>query len=751
MQRLFVPCFLMMALFLWPGLCRGLESEADPFPMPQCIQPNVNFWVKVYSEYHSGQGIIHDNQDLDIVYGVVEIENQDRPGAGKINKARIKAAKKYYQTLLERLARGGVPSGPEEQRVADLFGPDAKPADFRRSAHRIRCQVGQKDRFREGLIRSGAYLDEIKQIFREHGLPVDLAYLPHVESSFNPDAYSKFGAAGAWQFTRSTGKQYMTVGYTVDERRDPIRSSHAAARLLKSNYEKLRDWPMAITAYNHGAAGMMRAQRKMGSYAAIFKNYRSRIFRFASRNFYSEFLAAREVAKNYHHHFGDLELQAPLKTTAVKLAGFVALPQLAQQLDVDMDLLRKLNPALRQPVFTGQKYAPKGYHLRLPADEERNWENLMADLPPEVFRYDQKHGRLYTVRRGDTAGDIARLHGIRLTDLMAANDLDRRATVYVNQNLRIPLPEDSKPQLAAHPETRKTALAQVASPPSSDVDGQTTIDALVQKVAAPSVPKRIGTIIASSTMPTIEEFPVSIMTPAADDHLGTGFGDYPITASLIEKVATVSETSDPVPGSDPAVMDSELTQAEPALAAEENAVSVSTNAPESENLPVSDPASAGAGVLDPKMVIGNLSITRVVLNKYRPVGIIQVEIEETIGHYAEWLGVRASEIRHLNAIPYGQVIHIGQQLKIPLRRTTKEAFEEQRFEYHKELVEDFFSTYRVEAVQIYCIKKGDTLWTLANEEFELPLWLIRRYNPDTDLATLVPSRNLRIPVVEKAI
>jgi membrane-bound lytic murein transglycosylase D len=151
------------------------------------------------------------------------------------------------------------------------------------------------------------------------------------------------------------------------------------------------------------------------------------------------------------------------------------------------------------------------------------------------------------------------------------------------------------------------------------------------------------------------------------------------------------------------------------------------------------------------MVIGNLSITRVVLNKYRPVGIIQVEIEETIGHYAEWLGVRASEIRHLNAIPYGQVIHIGQQLKIPLRRTTKEAFEEQRFEYHKELVEDFFSTYRVEAVQIYCIKKGDTLWTLANEEFELPLWLIRRYNPDTDLATLIPSRNLRIPVVEKAI
>jgi membrane-bound lytic murein transglycosylase D len=422
---------------------------------------------------------------------------------------------------------------------------------------------------------------------------------------------------------------------------------------------------------------------------------------------------------------------------------------LARQFDIDMGILRKLNPALRQPVFTGQKYVPKGYRLRLPADEERNWENLMADLPSEVFRYDQKHGRLYTVRRGDTAGDIARLHGIRLTDLMAANDLDRRATVYVNQNLRIPVPDEKKSQIAVRPETRKTELAQVPSPPPSVAEGQTPIGALDQKVTTASVPQRIGAIIAPSIKPPLEKVPVAIMIPVAGEHHGTSFGNYPITVSLIEQVATVSATSGPVPVSDPVVMDNELTRTDPTLSAKENTVSVSTNAPESENAPASDSASAGA--LDPKMVIGNLSITRVVSNDDRPIGIIQVEIEETIGHYAEWLGVRAAEIRHLNAIPYGQVIHIGQQLKIPLRRATKEAFEEQRFEYHKELVEDFFSSYRVEAVQVYCIKKGDTLWTLANEKFELPLWLIRRYNPDTDLATLIPSRNLRIPVVEKAI
>jgi membrane-bound lytic murein transglycosylase D len=738
-----------MLLSLNPGFCRGSESDTDPFPVPPCIQPNVDFWKRVYSEYHTGQGVIHDNQNLSIVYGTVEILKPDRPGAGKANRRRIKTAKKTYKTLLQKLARGIPPSNPEEQRVANLFGPDARPADFRRSAHRIRCQVGQKDRFREGLIRSGAYLEEIMQILRKHGLPVDLAYLPHVESSFNPHAYSKFGAAGMWQFTRSTGKRYMTVGYTIDERRDPIRSSRAAARLLKSNYEKLRDWPMAITAYNHGISGMLRAQRKMGSYAAIFKGYRSRIFRFASRNFYSEFLAAREVAKDYRHYFGELEMDVPIKTTEVELAGFVSLPLLAQQLSIDVGTLRRLNPALRQPVFAGQKYAPKGYRLRLPADGEQNWDSLMAAVSPEIFRNDQRHGRLYTVRRGDTAGDIARLHGIRLTDLIAANDLDKRATVYVNQNLRIPLPEEKKPQLAVRPEIRKTELARVPSPPPSVVEGQKTIDALDQKVATASVPQQIGAIIAPSLKPPLEDVPVSITIPVVGEHHGTGFGDNQITASLIEQVATVSETSDPGPGSDLAVMDNELTQAEPTPSAEENAVLVPPSSPETDNRSASDSESVGA--LDTKMVTGNLSITRVVLNDGRPIGIIQVEIEETIGHYAEWLGVRAGEIRHLNAIPYGQVIHIGQKLEIPLRRTTKEAFEEQRFEYHKELVEDFFSTYRVEAVQVYRIRKGDTLWTLANEEFELPLWLIRRYNPDADLAALVPARNLRIPVVEKAI
>ena len=245
------------------------RAETDTFPLPPVIQPNVTFWKKIYTEYSTRHGVLHDSRRLDIIYGVIELVDPDRHGGRKTNKKRIKKAKKKYKAILAKLMRGETPAGPVEKKVARMFGPRTKPAEYRSAMRRIRCQTGQKDRFRDGIIRSGAYIDEIKRIFRNRGLPEDLAYLPHVESSFNPKAYSKFGAAGMWQFTRSTGKYYMKVGYTIDERRDPIISSHAAAKLLKHNYRKLKNWPMAITAYNHGVSGMLRARRKKGSYERI--------------------------------------------------------------------------------------------------------------------------------------------------------------------------------------------------------------------------------------------------------------------------------------------------------------------------------------------------------------------------------------------------------------------------------------------------------------------------------------------------
>jgi membrane-bound lytic murein transglycosylase D len=710
---------VLLVLSVYPGICIQTRAETNLFPKYPSIQPNVSFWQKIYSHYSTHQGVIHDKQNLDIIYGVIALEDIDLPGSRKINRERIKKAKKHFKNILKNLVRAASASGSEEQRVADLFGPHAQRADFKKAIKNIRCQVGQKDRFRRGLIRSGAYLEEIKWIFRNYGLPEDLAYLPHVESSFNPKAYSKFGAAGIWQFTRSTGKRYMRISYTVDERRDPILSSHAAAKLLKKNYEKFLNWPMTITAYNYGTNGMLRAQRAKGNYEAIFNDYKKGLFKFASRNFYSEFLAAREVAKNYQQYFGELQLDVPTESTAVRLAGFASLPELARQLKVDPEILRRLNPALRDPVFSGQKLVPRGYPLRLPSHQDRNWESLIAELSPAIFKHDQKHSRFYTVREGDTASQIAHRHRIKLQDLITANNLDTEATIYVNQHLRIPLPGETTPTLVSL--NRPGGKAQ-------------------QKSGSQKI--RSGTINPSAEAAKVLK---------ESDFLPDGKKQMIISPELRRlkdklKSSRLLARREPLPNQKSKVLEPSITAAPSQMQA-------------TDKQPLQEPSPAADGLISgdqphktaiyPLVFIENVAIERIQHQNGTLTGIIRVEVEETLGHYAEWSKVTAAEIRRLNGIRYGQMIRIDQPLKIPLHRVTSQEFEELRFEYHKELSEDFFATYRVDSVQTYTIKKGDNIWTLSREEFEVPLWLIRRYNADVDFYKLMPSQKLLIPVVEK--
>ena len=175
------------------------------------------------------------------------------------------------------------------------------------AAESVRSQTGQRERFLAGVIRSGAYIPAIKQVLRSYGLPEDLAYLPHVESSFNTAAYSKVGASGIWQFTKSTGKTYLRIDQAVDERSDPLIAAHAAAKYLKNSYNQLGTWPLALTSYKYGTAGTKRALNEKGSYERIFTEYNKGHFKFASRNFYAEFLAAKEIARNPDKYFKEMK------------------------------------------------------------------------------------------------------------------------------------------------------------------------------------------------------------------------------------------------------------------------------------------------------------------------------------------------------------------------------------------------------------------------------------------------------------
>jgi membrane-bound lytic murein transglycosylase D len=653
MKKMHLKFCLICLFFLANSLfSEGFCADFDPFPVYYSIKPNVEFWTQVYTKYSTKQGIIHDSENLHIIYEVVELPEPGGAGTKTNNKKRIKNAKSKYKRVLEKLARNPSPSDSQAKRIAAMFGKNANPSAFRKARYKIRCQIGQKDRFREGIVRSGAYIKQIRDVFRSYGLPEDLAYLPHVESSFNLKAYSKFGAAGIWQFVRDAGKRFMTVGYALDERWDPIRSSEAAAQLLKHTYEKFTSWPLAITAYNHGIAGVLKAKWAKGGYESIFNDYKSRRFRFASRNFYSEFLAARKVAKNYEQYFGEMELDKPAPSREIVLAGYASVKDLSRYFEVDIATLRKLNPSLRPPVFRMQKYVPKGYSLKLPAHTVQGFIGASVELPWEIYKHHQKFSTFYRVKRGDTVSKIAKTHGLKVSDLILANNLNSRGIIYINQNLRLPAPDET-----------------------------------------PDLPKAVASMVKKEKQPQLSYDPA--------------FG--------IRSQATQAKS---------------IASRQPTFALEAKITASEISA-------------------DPGVMTDNLQVEQIIEKRGKPVGIIQVEIEETLGHYAEWLEIPTWHIRRLNGFPYGRPLPLHKKVKIPLDKISKDQFEEIRFEYHKKIQEDFFSFYNIDAVQTYRVKKGDNIWALCNEAFEIPVWLVKKYNPKINFNDLRWSQNLVIPVVRK--
>src|SRR5690606_13522191 len=311
------------ALLLCLAAATGWAQGSELFPRPVAIEPAVRFWTRVYTEIGTSQGFVHDTEHLDVVYETIDVPEGMSPRA---RRQRIESTQERYRTILTKLGNGRRENlSAEERRVLALWPDDVSNAQLRRAADNLRFQLGQANRFRAGLARSGAWKPYILDTLRERGLPLELAALPHVESSFDPTAYSKVGAAGMWQFTRSTGVRYMRIDHIVDERRDPFFSTDAAARLLADNYAVLQTWPLALTAYNHGQGGMRRAveQLKTRDIGTIVDKYQSRSFGFASRNFYAAFLAALDVDRNPEKYFPNLRVNPPSDTVVVPMQDYI--------------------------------------------------------------------------------------------------------------------------------------------------------------------------------------------------------------------------------------------------------------------------------------------------------------------------------------------------------------------------------------------------------------------------------------------
>ena len=299
-------CALACALSMVAPGARAFAGSELAFPRPAAIEQNVQFWVDVFATYTDRDFIIHDRDQVSRIYQVIHL-----PGGGDPSREEVASINDYlkdkYTNILNRLAAGQPPSNYEERRIADLFKGESLPA-YSVAAQNLRVQQGLRERFREGLLRSRYYRPTMERIFRGAGLPPELVTLVTVESGFYSRAKSSAGAVGIWQFTRNTGKQYMRITRYHDDRLDPTTETHAAAALLRSNYDALGSWPLAITAYNYGTGGTEAAASEYGGdYDRIVRNYNGPHFGFAARNYYAEFLAALQIHQDEDKYFPNLK------------------------------------------------------------------------------------------------------------------------------------------------------------------------------------------------------------------------------------------------------------------------------------------------------------------------------------------------------------------------------------------------------------------------------------------------------------
>ena len=708
-------------------------AASSPIERPPELERDVRFWIRIYTQVSTSEGLLHDERNLGVVYTTVKFDPAMSP---KERRDGIERLRDKYRAMLKRLAHGATDLSPEESNLRELFGVEASPARYTQAMDGIRFQLGQSDRFKAGLIRSGAWEPHIAETLGKLGLPPEIAALPHVESSFDPSAYSKVGASGLWQFMRSTGRRFLRIDDAVDERMDPFLATEAAAQLLDFNYRLLGSWPLAITAYNHGAAGMARAKEAMGTsdIVRIVRGHQSRTFGFASRNFYVCFLAALEIDRNPEKYFGRIERRAPVRFNEVEMPAFVPAASIAKLLKIDRDALERLNPALRSTVWQGQRHIPKGYRLRLPPEaSEWTTERLASRLAPSELFAGQPRPRSIRVRRGDTLGSLARANGVTVQALAKANNLTTRSMLRAGRTLLLPveagpaLASAAAPAASASAAVPESAAAPAPAPAKRTPAAQVVVkrgDSLTDIAARTGV--SLPTLVALNQLRN----PDSIYE---GQRLRLAADEAPPPDVLVAAV-----TADPKTGkAAEALLSDRREESEVAVAAEQ---------------PKPEPVSASqAEAQGPALVPGNgvAQASDPADYEVHADGTIRIAAAETIGHYADWLGTTASRLRALNKLSAGRPVVMGRSFKLPPGKALHEQFERKRREYHQQLQAAFFASYRIAGTEAYVTRRGDSLWAITQRFDGLPVWLLQQYNTDVDFADLRAGTRMVVPRVEE--
>ena len=683
---------LLLLLLVWCYVVLAEPASSSLFPLPEALRPNVTFWKRVFAVLDRNGGLLHDMEDVSIVY---HLWYNDMPSDGPLRQEMIDEARIRYRAILETLATGKrFDLTSDEQRVWELFKGKQHPMAFRAAMNNMRFQGGMRSRFAEGLVRSWSYLPEMEQIFAAAGVPIELTRLPHIESSFENRALSKVGAAGIWQIMPATGRLYLRVSRDVDERLHIRTATMAAAQILRDNYEKLGTWPLAITAYNHGANGMRRAVDTMGTtdFGVIFQRYRGPLFGFASQNFYAEFLAALDLAQNYKQYFGDLLFTEPSwpgrleARTVGEPSTFSTFISPSRPVTLEARMVGELNPAIASPP---QFEAP--------------FQASLAEPPPSLAV--ESTPMPVVVRPIPVAAPAP----VAPTPVVAA---PRPA---------LPEPSALKP---VPPAVLPPAVATASLQPPTESRTTARVNPAVTSPPAPTpLPTRdkVYRVRPGDTLFTIaqrHETTVAALTSMN---------------GLSQRASVKAGQTLRLPAAPQPVVSAEKTPQKGAI------MPVVTPVKSTAELPVHravltevKPAPAPAQADDRFHIKGDT---------------IRVAAQEQLGQYAEWLDVPVQRLLTLNRFSQRHTLELGTTVRLDFSKVSAAQFTQRRLHYHRGLEEAFLRRYRVGEVVTRKLKRGETFQSVSREARDVPLWLLQRYNTNVDLKSARPGTELRIPKV----
>ncbi len=762
---------------------------SNNFPCPKELQRRVDFWIQVFKGWGKEIAIFHNPNVPEQVYSVVNT------GAGCSNRVSKKIKKERNRlsvalgNVAAKMESGSQLKSPEEIHLTALFNTQT-PKQIRFASTVVRCQSGVKDGFLKGLQRFNRYKYLVDTVLKQYQLPAEIRYLPFVESSYDPAAYSKVGAAGMWQIMPRTARTLgLELNAAIDERLDPEAATHAAARYLVRSRDSLTELartidpkiteqqinPFIITSYNYGLNGMRRAiTRVRPDYLSVLKYYKSPRFRVAVKNFYASFLAAQHVTLNAQQYFGSVAEYEQIQYQTLVLKQATSLQRIKSVFKITESQLKPLNLGLTRFIWNGWRMIPAGYPLKLPPSKHDNKYKTaiakLAAMPPETI---VRGAGNYVVRKGDTACGIARALKVNCRELITGNRLGRKALIRIGQKLSIPgasivvAKADSKgsnkPVLVKSKQRQTDKIYRVKRGDTACAIARRFNVGCRVLISVNHLGRKAVIYVGQKlTIPGIvSQAPNQIANLDENNRYRVRAGDYAcsiaarlsVDCSALRQLNKLNKKATIFPGQKLKVPGLELpdtteTAAQLAKVDLETAIAATVKQADSTDSKIGNQDRVYSGLSNLLDTLPNLSIA-ISGSPEQPLYRIRVEADETLGHYADWLGMDSTKVlRRLNKFSYKQTLPIGKMLQLPtILGDQVTAFEAKRIEYHQVLSEALKEHYSLTGIERYTVQAGDSIWLLSRQS-GFPLWLLYRLNPNLEYASLKIGQEILLPKLQ---